>query len=523
MGARSNLVNLDALIKRADLALKDVNKSSYETFASIPARELKSGNGIAALLKKPDFQRETNHWSPEQVVSLLECYINGDLIPSVILWRSATSLFVIDGGHRLSALRAWVEDDYGDGHISHQLFGHDIPREQRKAAERTRKLVKDRVGSWDYYQKLLVDNSSLTDEQERRIAVLTSRGISVQWVVGDVDKAETSFFNINMKGTPLDPIEEMLLKNRKKSVPITTRAIIRAGRGHRYWSDFDEEITQKLEENSAKLHRMLFEPEVEKPIKTLDLPLGGSRGVRTAIQVLKDFLIITDCTQNGVLKRIEDYPDDVYGQDSLRLLTKATYLINRVTGNGDGSLGLHPAIYFYGPTGIHSTPMFLGTAQLVAKHLSNNNSQFFRDITSVREKLEKTMIEYKDLIAIIIQKAGSNYRVSKYADFLNCLIAALKNGVDINEGKLVELAELEGRIILGDFKRTSVKINDEQKSKVFIDAALQYAIKCPICNGYLDTEKSVSYDHIIRVREGGNGSAENVKLTHPYCNQSVKS
>ena len=35
MGARSNLVNLDALIKRADLALKDINKSSYETFASI--------------------------------------------------------------------------------------------------------------------------------------------------------------------------------------------------------------------------------------------------------------------------------------------------------------------------------------------------------------------------------------------------------------------------------------------------------------------------------------------------------
>lgn len=30
---------------------------------------------------------------------------------------------MIDGGHRLSALRAWVEDDYGDGHISHQLLG----------------------------------------------------------------------------------------------------------------------------------------------------------------------------------------------------------------------------------------------------------------------------------------------------------------------------------------------------------------------------------------------------------------
>ena len=82
MVARSNLVNLDALIKRADLCLKIQDNSSFETLNSIPARELKSGSGIAALLRKPDFQRETNHWGPEQVVSHHECYINGDLIPT---------------------------------------------------------------------------------------------------------------------------------------------------------------------------------------------------------------------------------------------------------------------------------------------------------------------------------------------------------------------------------------------------------------------------------------------------------
>ncbi|QDE47737.1 hypothetical protein EIN43_25535 [Enterobacter hormaechei] len=70
----------------------------------------------------------------------------------------------------------------------------------------------------------------------------------------------------------------MLLKNRKKSIPIATRAIIRAGKGHRYWSAFDQGIAQQLEEKSAKLHRLLFEPEVDRPIKTLDLPLGGSGG-----------------------------------------------------------------------------------------------------------------------------------------------------------------------------------------------------------------------------------------------------
>ncbi len=51
---------------------------------------------------------------------------------------------------------------------------------------------------------------------------------------------------------------------------------------------------------------------------------------------------------------------------------------------------------------------------------------------------------------------------------------------------------------------------------------LESAMKCPICNGYLDPEKSVSYDHVIRAREEGGGNHENCQLTHPFCNQSVK-
>ncbi|WP_421302347.1 DUF262 domain-containing protein [Aeromonas veronii] len=132
MAAKSNLVNLDAMIKRADFAYEKEEQDSFEKFHNIPVREFLEGGLTGPILRKPDFQRETNHWSPEQVVSLLECYINGDLIPSVILWKSSAFIFVIDGGHRLSVLKAWVEDDYGDGQMSHKLFGHDIPIEQKK-------------------------------------------------------------------------------------------------------------------------------------------------------------------------------------------------------------------------------------------------------------------------------------------------------------------------------------------------------------------------------------------------------
>jgi len=72
-------------------------------------------------LRKPDFQRETNHWSPEQVVTFIASFLDDELIPSLILWYSPSYIFVIDGGHRLSALRAWMNDDYGIG-LCHYSF-----------------------------------------------------------------------------------------------------------------------------------------------------------------------------------------------------------------------------------------------------------------------------------------------------------------------------------------------------------------------------------------------------------------
>lgn len=523
MAARSNLVNLDAMIRRADFAHDQDDDTSFETFNSIPARELASGSQILALLRKPDFQRETNHWKPEQVVSLLECYIHGDLIPSVILWMSPSYLFVIDGGHRLSVLRAWIEDDYGDGQISHKLFGHDISIEQKKAAERTRKLVKERVGTWNYYKSLLDDNDSddLTAEQRKKLSTLTARGLPVQWVKGDADKAEESFFNINMKGTPLDEIEELLLRNRKKPVPIAARAVIRAGKGHRYWSSFPDK-SEEIEDLSLKLHKLLFDPEIKKPIKTLDLPLSGSKGIRTALQILIEFILIANRKQQEEKKKIEDYEDDADGVETINVLKRSLKLGSRITGNDNGSLGLHPAIYFYGPTGRHSSMMFLGCVSLFSEKIIQNDKSFFVKFTHVRSQLENILITNKELIASIIQKPISHKRAALFKDLLEGIINKLLNDETINEDDLIRLSKLEGKLVTGLSEQAKTHITDEQKSKLFINTALKCAIKCPICGGYLDADKSVSYDHITRVRDGGLGNAENVQLTHPYCNQSIK-
>lgn len=519
--ARSNLVNLDALIKREDFGFNTDEEDSYENFNTISIRDFTKGALIVPNFRKPDFQRETNHWTPKQVLSLLESFINGDLVPSVILWKSPTYIFVIDGGHRLSALRAWVEDDYGDGAISYEYFGREISPDQRRVAARTRKLINNSIGSYKHLE-LQNEQVDLESSERKRISRIISRGLQVQWVKGDADKAEQSFFKINTQGTPLDDIEELLLVNRKKPIPISARAIIRAGTGHKYWSNFDENIYQKIGKISKDFHKTLFDPEIKRPIKTLDLPLGGSKSVRTALQILIDFLLITNWDQKGFPENVSSHENDESGELTLKVINRALKLAKRISGNEGGSLGLHPAVYFYGPSGRHSRAMFMGIVELLSKKVRNNDSKFFFKFTHNRGELENILVTKKDLIATILQKHISKNRIEIFSNLIDEIIKRLNNGEIINDAEIVKIAKLEGKIVLGDTTTTGTLFTDEVKSSSFINNALSSALKCPICSGYLDPEKSVSYDHIIRKQDHGTGKIENCQLTHPYCNQSIK-
>ncbi|MBD8533075.1 MULTISPECIES: DUF262 domain-containing protein [unclassified Massilia] len=521
MASKSNLVNLDAMIKRSDFASTEGEGVDYDSVSTISLRDFTPGALMGPSLRKPDFQRETNHWAPEQVVSLLECFVNGDLIPSVILWKSPANVFVIDGGHRLSVLRAWIEDDYGDGPISQAFFGYEISDSQKRAAARTRALVAERVGTWQHFVARSAEGVDDPAEKKRLNTVVT-RGLSIQWVRGDADKAESSFFQINTKGTPLDEVEELLLKSRFKPVAIAARAVIRAGKGHRYWSRFNSTTAMQIEAAAKQVHTALFDPEVNPPIKTLDLPLAGPKGVRGALQVLIELMLVACRDQSGKPKTVVEMADDGDGSTTVNVLNRTLALIRRITGNDQGSLGLHPAVYFYGPTGRHSSPMFMGTAKLLAKKLVNNDRNFFKKFTQVRVSLETLLIEHKDLMATILQKLISQKRADKYAELLDQIIEALAKGNSVTDGDIVTFAGLDGKVVTGNTDADGTRFSDDAKSEAFIRVALASAVKCPICEGYLDLPKSVSYDHGVRVQDGGKGSAKNLQLTHPYCNQSIK-
>jgi len=86
-------VNLDAMIRREDFA-REIKGAAAPSTPSI-IRELKLSDllptaAIPRQLRKPEFQRETNHWTHDQVLKLLTSFVDGDVIPSIILWRSPT-------------------------------------------------------------------------------------------------------------------------------------------------------------------------------------------------------------------------------------------------------------------------------------------------------------------------------------------------------------------------------------------------------------------------------------------------
>lgn len=525
---KSNLVNLDAMIAREDFSITktDGMEVVHDKVMGIGLRDLKFSEDIldnlfGSSLRKPDFQRETNHWSPAQIVSLLECFINGDLIPSVILWQSPSGcIFVIDGGHRLSVLRAWLADDYGDQKISQEFFDYNISQEQLDMAEKTRKLINSKIGSY----------KDIAKNQKEKLGILATRTLPIQWVNGDVTKAETSFFKINTKGTPLDDTEELLLRNRKKPASISARAILRAGTGHKYWSIFNDDNMEKIEDLAKDIHNTLFTPELKSPIKTLDLPLGGSRNVRTAIQILIDLIMVannqfkqkTANINTNNKNAFEQLDDDISGEETIRYLTSLKKLVGKVTGNIDGSLGLHPAIYFYSSTGKHYTPMFMGTMMLIGNKLHNNDKNFFIKFTSIRSRLEKILIENKEFIVDSLQKKVSNQRNKVYQSFLEKLVQRLNESVDdIEIHEISVMLDVKNALFIQN-NTLSQNFSDEVKSQTFIIQALNNACKCPICNGYLHTEKSIQYDHITEKSQGGIGGLDNCQLIHPFCNQVYK-
>jgi hypothetical protein len=514
-------VNLDALIPREDFEVIDIVSSSGRHTDTLTINNLKNDDFFFSAIRKPDFQRETSEWDPDKICDFITSFIEGDLIPAIILWRSKGSyIFVIDGSHRISALASWVNDDYGDGTISKLFYDGVIPEDQIEIAEATRTIVRKKVGPFSDYQLALNHPDKVTAEIVSRAKNLGAIAIQLQWVTGDAKTAEQSFFKINQQAAPINPTEFRLIKARRKPNGLAARAIINSGKGHKYWSQFPDQAQEEVQQFASEIHSLLFKPRFQSPVKTLELPIAGKISSSQSFSLVMDFVnIVNNCPANE-----EDLLEDTSGTETLSYLRECLRVAQRVNSKEPFSLGLHPIVYFYANNGRHKTASFFAFVAFMLELESNGKiNQFIKN----RSKFEEFLLKYDYLVQQIVRKYRSAIKAySHMKEFFKLLLEFLDQ--DKIETQITEsiLKNTRFDYLTLTARRPSVgkNIRDfsrETKSEAYISKAISSALRCEICNGYLHSH-SISIDHKERKEDGGKGNVENAQLTHPYCNTGYK-
>ena len=509
-------VNLDALIPREDFDVVDSGVSSVPP-STIQIRNLERGDFFYSVVRKPDFQRETSDWSPDKICGFIQSFIDGDLIPALILWQAGSQIFVIDGAHRLSALVAWVHDDYGDKDTSRNFFDGIIPDDQIAAADFTRNLIKRKIGSYADHQFAIQNPSKSKPEVVAQAKRLASQAVQLQWVKGDSTKAEASFFKINQEASPIDKTELRLLKARTLPNALAARAIVRSGTGHKYWSRFHDERRTEIELQAKAINELLFSPALKTPIKTLDLPVAGKGYSSQTLPLVFEFVNLV----NGV-KSDSKITADLTGDETLRYLKNCKAIVNRLSGTHPSSLGLHPAVYFYSSAGRYQPTSFMAVIAMLQEFEKDDR---FRDFIKARRSFEEFLLKHRRLVNQVTVKYGSGSKgYARLHQLLSWLVNQFIAGaeekkiiadmVSIPDFSFLQPAEHEELMAGADFSK-------DAKSAVYLRDALKDPLRCSICQGLIHSN-AISIDHIVRKSEGGRGASDNGQLTHPYCNTTIK-
>jgi len=534
-------VNLDALIPREDFEITDQNAGVSTASATISYNDLRKDAFFLRSLRKPDFQRETNEWDPKKIAMFIETFLEGDLIPAIILWQSASQFtFIIDGSHRLSALAAWINDDYGDGDISRVFYEGIIPDEQLNVATTTRALIDKTVGPFRHYLLAATNPDVVSDKIKRLAKRLGILGINIQWVHGDSSKAESSFFKINQQAAPINPTELRVLRARKEPLGIAARAIVRCGKGHKYWSAFTPSVQSEIETLASDINKILFNPELYTPVKTLDVPIGGRLYAEQSLPLILDFINIINPNSPDIPvgskgshetqvssmelenKKKHSTSEDADGTRTIQYLMRCKKMAQRLNSTHPGSLGLHPVVYFYSANGRHKIASFFA---FTALFMELEKRDIFTKFIEVRESFEALVLKYDYMIQQIVRKYRSAFASYPFMmDFYMKSINLLSDGLSIDDA-VTAISKEESFKFLTQLNETSEPVgadfSRDTKSAAFIRDALRGAPKCSICGGYLHVN-SITIDHVVRKREGGHGSLENAQLTHPYCNTTFK-
>lgn len=509
---------LDAFVKKDDFnaEFNDGTRSqSMKTTISIT--ELESNSFFLNALRKPDFQRETNDWDSDKVVEFLDSLVSNELIPSIILWKNENNLiFLIDGAHRVSAVCAWINDDYGDGEISRKYYDGYIPTEQVKIAQELREKVNCIIGPYSEYKNKTIAKRG--PEFEKKLNNLGSIGISIQWVFGDSRKAEESFVKINQKSTPIGERELEIITNRDMAYAACTRLILRAAKGHDYISQITDEISKReIVSLAREVHTLMFGNKYVDYTDLDNLPIAGMLSSSHTLDIIAQTVIICNEGNKELLQaKIET-------KTLKKILNNCKKVLSYIFSKEQYSFGLHPYIYFYNDIGGHKIGNYYGILQLIVD-IKDNSIELNKFIKN-RSRLENIIVKY----SFVFQQLQRKWRQSKRAykelsNFYHDLIQEIdqnEDDIDVINKISTKYDFLDFRIIDNEVITKNANFSQGKKRQIKIQNLANKLLKCPICDGFLSPNSS-SIDHIIRKEDGGTNSIKNGQMTHLYCNTTYK-
>lgn len=522
-------VNLDALIPREDFIAPDDSGLPGEAGKfTASVTDLRRGESFFETLRKPDFQRETAAWSPAAVCDFIEAFLNIDLIPSVICWQSQARLtFIVDSAHRLSAIIAWLEDDYGAGKRSLEFYGK-IPDEQERIHNKTRDLVKRRIGSYAEWKGETVTPGSVP-ELSSKVRNLAYAKVPLLWVPGtDATKAEKAFFTINQAAVEIDATELKILNARSKPNAVAARAIVRNATGTKYWDSFSKSGQDEVIRIAKRIYGALYIPPLQSPPRTEELPVAGHGYGSQTLPLIFDLVNIAnnfpveDASQNKkkyLVAQGHVKPDE---STTLEAMKRTLQLVSRITTTEASSLGLHPAVYFYAANYRHQPTAVLAVAQFV-QDMANEDGLV--EFSRHRAKFEDFLIGHKMFINQLTLKHGSMAKgylaIRNYYKFV---FERIQSGRSVEE-ILEDLSANERYQTLVKERPTLSKkakeFSQEAKNVKLMRDVLEKALICNICGARID-KKSMHLDHVIEKSQGGVADLDNSQWLHPYCDSTVK-
>lgn len=559
--SKDTKVHLDHLIRRQSLRYTKPIKSNYPDFHSpqksdtnIRFSDVQQEDGWFSRLVKPDFQRATSAWTPEGCANFLHSVVRRRIIPSIILWRNDETglVYVLDGAHRLSVLRAWMTDDWGDKAGEFYTRSENY-KEILSSALEARETVNRKIGAFQEFSEAAKELREITNEgeaprhkmQAKRFEmaqfyndiVHSSRTLHAQWEGGDYEAAEESFLAINRQGAPLDDLESNLIEYRKGSFSRITMSIANAGAPGHYWPEptsADDmpttviEIAKTFDRRCSALHDILFVPPFDSKILDINVPFMVAPGhfrkhqhLVEALPLLSDGISISKESLISILaKDHKSAPEEIIlnAEKTIKTLeAKISHLGN--INNNPQSLSLAPLIYWYNKQGSYVRALFYGFCHWLLSGSDEEIKTKKIAFSAVRGELEATLTTYKNEFSDIQHRGGAGLKsITKIAETIQDLIQILIKSKDKDTAKK-DIASFFGIPNSSD-KRTnkSRTFTTKSKAEINIREMLLASVKCQICDGIVDLKQAVQYDHISHYAKSSNSDPSNGRPTHPFCN-----